>query len=468
MLKPASPPVWRFARPEYTYSSGASCASRDRPPPPGPLEKRAPPMERPPVVPRAVLLPFVLLTVCFAAWGVANNMTDPLVKVFSRVFSMSTAQGTLVQFSFYGAYFCLAIPAAIVIKRWSYKTGVLLGLGLFIAGALLFLPASRTMVYGHFLTALFVLAGGLSILETSANPFIIALGPEQTGTLRLNLAQAFNPVGSNLGVWLASTFILTGLNPATDAERAAMDPETLRAVQSGELLAVMGPYVGMALTLVVLWIAIAVVRMPRASDAGPRIDFLPTVRRLLRNRHYAFGVVAQFFYVAAQICVWTFTIHYGGAAMGLTEAESGTWLQYSLITFLVARFVCTALMRVFRPAMLLMWLAVLAVVLSAVVALAPGPLGLWALVGISACMSLMFPTIYGIALRGLGDDTKIGGAGLVMAILGGALLPLVQGALVDAYSAPVSYVVPLVCFVVVAAYGLFDWRRPTSTALAHA
>lgn len=425
-------------------------------------------MQRPPVVPRPVLLPFVLLTTCFAAWGVANNMTDPLVKVFSRVFVMSAAQGSLVQFAFYGAYFCLALPAAMVVKRWSYKTGVLLGLGLFITGALLFYPASHSMVYGHFLAALFILAGGLSILETSANPYIIALGPEQTGTLRLNLAQAFNPVGSNLGVWLASTFILTQINTAGDAERTGMSPEALRAIQGAELQAVMGPYVGMALVLVALWVAIALVKMPAASDAGPGLDFGPTVRRLLRNPHYAFGVVAQFFYVAAQICVWTFTIHYGVAALGLTEAESGSYLQYSLIVFLVARFVCTALMRLFRPSMLLTVLAAIAIVLSAAVVLAPGPVGIWSLVAISGCMSLMFPTIYGIALRGLGDDTKLGAAGLVMAILGGALLPLVQGALVDSVGAPASYMIPLVCFVIVAAYGLFDWRRPMSESMAHA
>lgn len=424
-------------------------------------------MQRPPVVPRPVLLPFVLLTTCFAAWGVANNMTDPLVKVFSRVFVMSAAQGSLVQFAFYGAYFCLALPAALVVKRWSYKTGVLLGLGLFIAGALLFYPASQTMVYGHFLAALFILAGGLSILETSANPYIIALGPEQTGTLRLNLAQAFNPVGSNIGVWLAATFILTQINTAGDAERVGMSADALRTVQAAELQAVMGPYVGMALVLVALWVAIAFVKMPAASDAGPGLDFGPTVRRLLRNRHYSFGVVAQFFYVAAQICVWTFTIHYG-VSLGMTEADAGSWLQYSLIAFLVARFVTTALMRILRPAMLLAALAGIGIALTALVVLVPGTVGITALVGISACMSLMFPTIYGIALRGLGDDTKLGAAGLVMAILGGALAPLLQGALVDSIGAPGSYVVPLICFVIVAAYGIFDWKSPMSAELAHA
>ncbi|HSL22444.1 MAG TPA: L-fucose:H+ symporter permease [Vicinamibacterales bacterium] len=449
------------------------------------------------LVPAACVVPFVLLTACFAAWGLANNMTDPLVKVFSRIFTMSALQSSLVQFSFYGAYFCLALPAAIIIKRYSYKTGVLVGLGLFAAGSLLFLPASRTMQFGHFLLAIFVLAGGLSILETSCNPYIIALGPPDTATRRLNLAQSFNPVGSVVGTMLAGFMILPYINPASDVARAAMPPEQLRAVQAAELSAVMLPYVAVAAALVVLWTAIAVAEMPPSSDAGPRIDLLPTVGRLARNRHYAFGVVAQFFYVAAQICVWTFTIHYisaivergdGGPLLKLLESSgihelvrsirlirprqplsgetvAGMYHICALVAFLAFRFICTALMRVLRPSLMLAALGAAAMLLTLVVMLSPDLTGVICLVAISACMSLMFPTIYGIALHGLGDDTKLGGAGLVMAILGGALFPLVQGALVDARGPAFSYVVPLVCFLVVTSYGLFDLR---SKRIAHA
>lgn len=441
-----------------------------------------------PTLPRGHLVPFLLLTTCFAAWGLANNMTDPLVKVFSRVFTMSALQSSFVQFSFYGAYFVLALPAALIIKRYSYKTGVLGGLGLFAIGSLLFFPASRTMEFNHFLAAIFVLASGLSILETSCNPYVIALGAEETATRRLNLAQSFNPVGSVIGTMLAGFLILPRIHGATAAERSAMTPEALRVVQSAELSAVMGPYVGTAIALIVLWVAIAFVEMPRASDAGPAIDFLPTVGRLLRNRHYAFGVVAQFFYVAAQICVWTFTIHYisaiverggGEPLVGLLESSgiygfvrgirlidpgqeltgdtvAGIYHICALLLFLVSRFVCTALMRVVRPSVMLAALAALAAILTLVVISSVNLAGVICLVAISACMSLMFPTIYGIALHGLGDDTKLGGAGLVMAILGGALFPLLQGALVDARGPALSYIVPLVCFIVVLAYGVFD------------
>lgn len=451
----------------------------------GPVSTVAPP----PLVPREHRLAFVLLTTCFAAWGLANNMTDPLVRAFKGIFTdLSNFESALVQFSFYGAYFVLALPAAFIIKRFSYKTGVLVGLGMFAVGALLFYPASLALRFGPFLAAIFVLAGGLSILETSCNPYIIALGPEETGTRRLNLAQSFNPVGSVIGMMLAGFLILPRMNPATEAERKAMAPELLRQIQTQELAAVMGPYVGTAFALVGLWLAIALVRMPRASDAGPKIDFLATLGRLVRNRHYAFGVVAQFFYVAAQICVWTFTIHYiakivdegrgqpliallestglnsfvrairlvepGKELTGLTVA--GIYHICAMLLFLSFRFVCTALMRVIRPSLLLAAFAALAALLTVVVMVSVNLLGTLCLISISACMSLMFPTIYGIALHGLGEDTKFGGAGLVMAILGGALLPLLQAWIIDRSTPAFSYVVPLGCFLVVLAYGVFD------------
>ncbi|HSK40008.1 MAG TPA: MFS transporter, partial [Arenibaculum sp.] len=224
--------------------------------------------KKPPLVYRDKFFPFILLTTCFAAWGVAANMTDPLVKVFSTIFTMSALQSALVQFSYYGAYFCLALPAAFINRRYSYKTGVLTGLGLAAAGAFMFYPASQAMVYGYFLAALFILAAGLSILETSANPFVVAMGPETNATQRLNLAQAFNPVGANIGVFLAATLILPRLSPATAEGRAAMTTEQLRAVRADELNAVMTPYVSMAFVLLLIWIAIALVRMPTAREAA--------------------------------------------------------------------------------------------------------------------------------------------------------------------------------------------------------
>lgn len=415
-------------------------------------------------------LPFILLCVCFAAWGIAANMTDPLVKVFSKIFSMSTLQASFVQFSYYGAYFCLALPAAFINRRFSYKTGVLVGLEMAILGAFLFYPASQAMTFGFFLLALFTLAGGLSILETSANPFVIAMGPEHNATRRLNFAQAFNPVGTNIGVFLAATLILPRLNPATEAERAAMPAEALRTIQMDELSAVMVPYVGFAFVLVIIWVAIAAIPMPTKRELTPEgheIHFGATLRRLLRNRHYRFGVIAQFFNVAAQTCVWTFTIQYVMEAIGGTEAQAGWYLQASLIVFLISRFVMVWLMGYLRPAMLLVLMALGGTLLCFYAMANANISGVWAVVMISACLSLMFPTIYGIALHGLGDDTKFGAAGLVMAILGGALLPLVHGAVMDQKGAAFSYIVPGLCFLVVAAYGLFDLKT-SATRRAHA
>ena len=421
--------------------------------------------KRVPLVSRETLIPFILLTICFAAWGVAANMTDPLVKVFSKIFTMSSLQSALVQFAYYGAYFCLAIPAAFINKRFSYKTGVLTGLGCAAAGAFLFYPASQTMTYGFFLLALFVLAGGLSILETSANPYVMAMGCEQSATRRLNLAQAFNPVGTNLGVFLAATLILPNLNQASAEQRASMSAAELKSVIGAELDAVMVPYVGMAFVLVVVWIAIACIKTPVNESTEQRAENIQlgaSLKRLMLNRHYRFGVLAQFFNVGAQTCVWTFTIQYAMAAIGGNEVDGGQVLQYSMIVFLISRFVMTWLMQYLYPAKLLMIMSLIAAGLCIVMTQAPNMVGVVSLVAISACLSLMFPTIYGIALEGLGEDTKLGAAGLVMAILGGAILPLFQAAIIDSWSVIVSYVVPALCFLLVAGYGLFDIKNKAS------
>lgn len=425
---------------------------------------------KPVLVPRGILWPFVLLTSCFAWWGLANNMTDTLLAAFKRIQSMSDFETSLIQIAFYGSYFCFALPAAIFIKRFSYKSGVLLGLALFIAGGLLFYPSSKTMEYWHFLVSLYILAGGLSILETSANPYIIVLGPEETGTQRLNLAQSFNPIGSILGVVLSKLFILSNLNQLSAEERAALPAEELVRIQSGELAAVMGPYVTVSFILVAIWILIALCRMPHGSDrpaGGSRQMHLgPALKRLLRNRTYLWGVVAQFFYVGAQIGVWSFTIRYVMFELGVNEEQASSYYIAALVLFAASRFVCTGLMSFFTPRQILCTLSLLAVLCCLVVAFAGGYPGVVALVCISGCMSLMFPTIYGLAVRGLGEDTKLAGSGLIMAILGGAVLTAVQGAVSDAAgSIALSYVVPMGCFAVVAYYAVATSRgsgRPAS------
>lgn len=414
---------------------------------------------------KAPLLPFILITSLFMMWGLANNMTDTLLAAFKRIMSMTDFQTSWVQSAFYGAYFCLALPAAILIKKYTYKTGVLVGLGIFIVGALLFYPASITMDYGHFLAALFILAGGLSILETAANPYIIAMGPSETGTRRLNLAQSFNPIGSILGVALSQVFILSQLNEADATTRAALTPQELHNMQSAELAAVMGPYVGVALIMVMLWIVIAVSKMPKSSDESSQLDMVGSFKRLSKNKNYVWGIVTQFFYVGAQIGVWSYTIRYVMVTLELNESAAASYYLFSLILFMVSRFVCTALMKVVKPSTLLAILSGIAIICTLVVMFGNGIMSVYALVAISGCMSLMFPTIYGLALEGVGQDAKIGGSGLIMAILGGAVLTAVQGQLSDiSGSVSLAFVVPLVCFGVVAYYGLrmMNWEQKVS------
>ena len=408
---------------------------------------------------KAPLIPFALITSLFFMWGLANNMTDTLLAAFKKIMSLSDFQTSWIQMAFYGSYFCLALPAAIFIKRFTYKAGVLLGLGMFISGALLFYPSSLTMNYFHFLAALYILAGGLSVLETTANPYIIALGPEDTATQRLNFAQSFNPIGSITGVLLSKYFILSNLNTASAGERALMTPEQLQAVQAQELNAVMGPYVGVALLLVVLWITIAARDMPAVSQKKVKIDLMPTLKRLWKQKQYVWGVVAQFFYVGAQIGVWSFTIRYVMQELAINEAEASTYYLIALGLFTVFRFVNTALMKFIAPGKLLSSSAILGALAALVVIFGGGMVGVIALVSISAFMSLMFPTIYGLAVQGLDyDDTKIAGSGLIMAILGGAVLTAIQGVVSDTTgSIHLAYFVPFACFILISFYGRFGF-----------
>jgi len=409
--------------------------------------------------------PFILITSLFLVWGLANNMTDTLLAAFKRIMSMTDFQTSWIQIAFYGSYFCLAIPAALYIKRFSYKSGVLLGLGLFIAGSMLFYPASNTMVYGHFLTALFILAGGLAILETTANPYIIAMGPEETATRRLNLAQSFNPIGSIIGIILGKIYILSHLNSASEEERNNMSAEVLDQIQSEELNAVMGPYVAVAVLLILLWIVIYIVKMPKASDASQDLKVGNTIKRLVKNKKYLLGIVAQFFYVGAQIGVWSFTIRYVMQELQLDEQNASNYYLASLVLFMASRFVCTWLMQYIKPTKLLVGLSILALIATACVIYFGGYIGVYSLILISGCMSLMYPTIYGLAISGLGSDTKIASSGLVMAILGGAVLTPIQGLVSDAtQSINYAFYIPFISFVIILIYGFFLMNKDRAKA----
>ena len=414
-----------------------------------------------------LLIPFILITSCFALWGFANDITNPMVKAFSKIFRMSVTDGTLVQVAFYGGYFAMAFPAAMFIRRFSYKAGVLTGLGLYAVGAFLFYPAMLTGSYYPFLIAYFILTCGLSFLETSCNPYILSMGSEKTATRRLNMAQSFNPVGSLMGMWVAMNFIQARLNPMETEARAALSDAEFEAVRDADLLTLITPYVFIGLVVLMMFVVIAVTRMPKNGDQSHSINFFGTLRRIFSIGRYREGVIAQFFYVGAQIMCWTFIIQYGTRVFmleGMDEKAAEVLSQkYNIIAmaiFCCSRFVCTYLLRYVNAGKLLAVLAVVAAILTAGVILFQDRTGVYCLVGVSACMSLMFPTIYGIALNGLGDDAKFGAAGLIMAILGGSVLPPLQARIIDCGTignfpaVNISFILPLICFLVIIVYGI--------------
>ncbi|HEX8343193.1 MAG TPA: L-fucose:H+ symporter permease [Actinoplanes sp.] len=426
-----------------------------------PVSGEAEPGGRQPLVGRGMLVLFIALISCFTAWGVAQDLTTPMVAGFKRIFDMSTFQASLVQLAYFGAYFLLALPAAFINQRFGYKVGILAGLGLAAIGAFSFYPASKIMTYEAFLVALFAIAAGCSMLETSANPYVLSLGPEETATRRLNLAQSFNPVGTNIGVLLASTLILPKL--ADPVDTSSLSPAELQAIRAGELGAVMAPYLGLGFVLILIAVAIASQKAPpiveEFPDAGPHEGGTGALFRVLwHSKRYRYGVVAQFANVAAQVCAWTFIIQYVQQALGGSLQKGGLYLQISLLLFLASRFLMTWVIGRIRPSKVLAVLAFLAVGLCVFAMFSPNLAGVLAVVALSFCLSLMFPTIYGVALKGLGPATKFGAAGLVMAIVGGAIMPLIQGALIDATSAAISFIVPAVCFVAVGLFAIYDLR----------
>lgn len=418
------------------------------------------------------IVPFILITSCFALWGFANDITNPMVKAFSKIFRMSATDGALVQVAFYGGYFAMAFPAAMFIRRYSYKAGVLVGLGLYALGALLFYPAKMTGEYYPFLAAYFILTCGLSFLETSSNPYILSMGTEETATRRLNLAQSFNPMGSLLGMFVAMNFIQAKLNPLDTAARAQLDDAQFAAVKESDLSVLIAPYLAIGIVIFAMFMIILIKKMPHNGDKNHDINFVPTLRRIFSLPHYREGVIAQFFYVGVQIMCWTFIIQYGTPILmadGMTEQAAEVMSQQyniiAMVIFCCSRFICTFLLRYINTGQLLMILAIAGGALVCGVIFMHNIYGLYCLVGVSACMSLMFPTIYGIALTGLGDDAKFGAAGLIMSILGGSVLPPLQASIIDRgelFGMPavnVSFVLPFICFVVIAIYGQRTYMR---------
>ncbi len=494
-----------------------------------------------PVVPKKFLLSFILVTSLFSLWGFANDITNPLVAAFKDVFVISNAQSSWVQMAFYGGYGTMAIPAALFIRRFSYRSGIILGLILYAAGALLCVPAAANASFNLFLISLYILTFGLAFLETTANPYILSMGDPKTATQRLNLAQAFNPIGSLTGMTVASVFILSNLQieefrndfdnyqvkhgPAEEArtehdvlpifeaeqkdpiedpvlgayvadhyaqddapkleladaladykdgEIASFDGVSHAELQQHDLKIVSTPYMIIGFVVLGVMVLFLVNKLPHTSHGDDERENSPLsdiLGRLFRNPLYLGGVVAQTFYVGAQIMCWTFIIQYAQNELGMSKATAQNHNIGAMVVFLSSRFICTFFLKFISPGRLLLILAVAAMAATLGAIHLPGMAGLYSLMGISACMSLMFPTIYGIALDGLGPDAKIASAGLILAIVGGAFMPRLQGGIMDldgflgTTATRGSFYLPFVCFVVIAIYGYAAAHSRRHTAL---
>ena len=422
------------------------------------------------LVEKKYLLTFILITSLFALWGFANDITNPMVAAFQTVMELSTFEASWVQCAFYGGYFTMAIPAALFIRKYSYKTGILIGLGLYAVGAFLFIPAAEVQSFPFFCASLYILTFGLAFLETTANPFILSLGAKETSTRRLNLAQAFNPMGSLSGMAVASLIVLPALwsdrrNAAGETFFHTLSEAEKADIRLHDLAIIRDPYVAIGLVVLLMFVIIALKKMPQTS-AGEKQDSAKfTLRRLLANKVYCEGVLAQMFYVAAQIMVWTFIIHYANH-LGIDKATAQNYNIFAMAMFLCSRFISTFLMKYVNSRMLLVIFGIGAMSCATGTILIEGIAGLYCLVGISAFMSLMFPTIYGIALENVDSrDTSLGAAFLVMAIVGGALMPPIQGSIIDMQeimghpAVNVSFALPLLCFFFVTLYGWRSYRR---------
>ncbi|MCK9089494.1 L-fucose:H+ symporter permease [Haemophilus influenzae] len=416
------------------------------------------------VLEKKFIVPFVLITSLFALWGFANDITNPMVAVFQTVMEIPASEAALVQLAFYGGYGTMAIPAALFASRYSYKAGILLGLALYAIGAFLFWPAAQYEIFNFFLVSLYILTFGLAFLETTANPYILAMGDPQTATRRLNFAQSFNPLGSITGMFVASQLVLTNLE--SDKRDAAgnlifhtLSEAEKMSIRTHDLAEIRDPYIALGFVVVAVFIIIGLKKMPAVKiEESGQISFKTAVSRLAQKAKYREGVIAQAFYVGVQIMCWTFIVQYA-ERLGFTKAEGQ---NFNIIA--MAIFISTALMKYLKAEFMLMLFAIGGFLSILGVIFIDGVWGLYCLILTSGFMSLMFPTIYGIALYGLKEESTLGAAGLVMAIVGGALMPPLQGMIIDqgeVMGLPAvnfSFILPLICFVVIAVYGFRAWK----------
>lgn len=421
------------------------------------------------IVDKKNLLPFILITSLFALWGFANDITNPMVAAFKTIMEITNFKASLIQFAFYGGYATMAIPAALFIQKYSYKKGILLGLLLYAIGALLFWPAAKYQQFEFFLGSLYILTFGLAFLETTANPYILSLGDKKTATQRLNLAQSFNPMGSLIGMFVASKLILSSLesdkqrNAAGELIFSTLDETTKASIRLHDLIIIRNPYVALGIVVLIMLVAIALIKMPK-TQSSEKTNPIQSLKRLLANSIFREGVIAQVFYVACQIMCWTFIIQYA-ENIGLNKATAQNYNIVAMVLFLISRFVCTYLMRFVNAKKLLMLFAIGAMITISGTIFIQNIVGLYFLVATSAFMSLMFPTIYGIALNNVNKDMTMGSALLVMAIVGGALMPPLQGAIIDMGTigflpaVNVSFILPFIGFCIIAIYGYRSIRK---------
>ena len=422
---------------------------------------------KPAVVSKKALIPFILVTSLFILWGFANAVTDPMVQAFKKVLELSNSEAAWVQMAFYGGYFCMAFPAAMLMRKYSYKTCILIGLALYATGALLFYPAALSEQFWFFCLGLYILTFGLAFLETAANPYILALGSKETATQRLNLAQAFNPLGLIIGLIVAQQFVLKRLQSDDITDFSTLDEASKIIIRTSDLLVIRDPYVILGLIIMVVFVLFATIKMPVYKDKEGIPSIRSTFSTLVNDNKYVLGVLAQFLNVGAMIMCWTYIYQYA-EGIGIDSVTTGYYQMTAFVLFTIGRAVGTYLLRFMSSGKLLMYFSIFAMVFILGTIFINGIIGLYSLVCVSFCLSLMFPTIYGIALGNLNEEqSKIGSAGLVMAIVGSALLPKIQGLIIDSGGRGVadililgvpevnfSFILPLLCFVYLAWYGL--------------
>jgi len=438
---------------------------------------------RPKLIESALLVPFILVTSLFFLWGFPNDLTNPMVEVFKNVLNISNVKASYVQLAFYGGYGTMAIPAALFIRRYSYKSGIVLGLFLFMTGSFLMYPAAALVSYNLFLVSFYILTFGLAFLETTANPLILELGDRETATQRLNLSQAFNPMGALTGQVIARIYVVERIETKIGADTAStsvmLSAEQEQMIIEHDLGIVSAPYIILGFVVLAIMLTFIFFKIENTDKHVDRLDLKTTLKKLFSNKDYYEGVLAQFFYVACQIMVWTFIYQYVtnlNETRGADEQLNATvFVVASTVLFLAARWICTFLIRFMDSARLMLAFSILGAILCACAILLKGIGGLYCLVGVSFAMSLMFPTIYGIALKGMGDEAKLGSAGLILAIVGGALMPPLQGSIIDLGGTGLSdlqlfgfisevnfsFILPLMCLSLV---GVYSWRSMRRSA----